>query len=96
MIEHVEQYSDTEMEHALNDKDTLAFYETIVMVRQALQTRHYHPVCRGCHRLCRIPLHRRAVARRTDHLVIVRFKQPSSGRGGKQRNGSPYGKDRLV
>ncbi len=39
MIEHVEQYSDTEMEHALNDKDTLAFYETIVMVRQALQTK---------------------------------------------------------
>ena len=39
MIEHMEQYSDTEMEHALNDKDTLAFYETIVMVRQALQTK---------------------------------------------------------
>ena len=39
MIEHVEQESDTEMEHALNDKDTLAFYETIVMVRQALQTK---------------------------------------------------------
>ena len=40
MIEHVEQYSDAEMEHALNDKDTLAFYETIVMVRQALQTKN--------------------------------------------------------
>ena len=39
MIENVEQYSDTEMEHTLNDKETLAFYETIVMVRQALQTK---------------------------------------------------------
>lgn len=39
MIDHVEQYSDTEMEHVLGDKETLAFYETIVMVRQALQNK---------------------------------------------------------
>lgn len=37
MLDHKEQYTDAEMECILNDKETLAIYETIVMVKQALQ-----------------------------------------------------------
>ena len=40
MIDHAEQYSDSEMERVLNDNENLALYETIVMVRQALQNRN--------------------------------------------------------
>lgn len=40
MIDHAEQYSDSEMECVLNDNENLALYETIVMVRQALQNRN--------------------------------------------------------
>jgi hypothetical protein len=39
IIDHMEQFSDAEMERVLRDKETLAFYETIVMVRQALQSK---------------------------------------------------------
>ena len=39
MLNHTGQYTDSEMECILNDKETLAMYETIVMVRQALQTK---------------------------------------------------------
>lgn len=39
MLDHAGQYTDSEMECILNDKETLALYETIVMVRQALQTK---------------------------------------------------------
>ena len=39
MLDHTGQYTDSEMECILNDKETLAMYETIVMVRQALQTK---------------------------------------------------------
>ena len=38
MLDHAEQYTDAEMECILNDKETLAIYETIVMVKQALNT----------------------------------------------------------
>lgn len=39
MLDHTGQYTDSEMDCILNDKETLAMYETIVMVRQALQTK---------------------------------------------------------
>ena len=38
MLDHVEQYTDTEMEYVLNEKEALAYYETIVMVKQALHS----------------------------------------------------------
>ena len=37
MLDHTEQYTDAEMECILNDNEALAIYETIVMVKQALQ-----------------------------------------------------------
>ena len=38
ILDHGEHYTDTEMECILNDKEALDYYETIVMVKQALHS----------------------------------------------------------